>query len=203
MGRRDDNSGKNPESWRVFCAIELPSDIRQRIKDHIDELRRKIPDHQASWSRVDNIHLTIKFFGDIPRNRIGQISAAAIRVIKDFPAFEIYVSGAGAFPKASHPKVLWIGVNDEQGNLAKLQEQFEGECAVEGFQKEDRAFRPHLTVARIRGPKGARALAEANQMLGFKAIKLPVNEILVFRSELSSQGSKYTAISRHKLSDML
>src|SRR6185295_3193602 len=123
MGRRDDNSGIQPESWRVFCAIELPSDLRQRIKDHSEALRRRIPDHQASWSRVDNIHLTIKFFGSVPRTRIDQISAAATRAVKDFPAFEIDVSGSGAFPKASHPRVIWIGVNDQQGNLAKLEER--------------------------------------------------------------------------------
>ena len=69
----------------------------------------------------------------------------------------------------------------------------------EGFTKEERAFSPHLTIARIRKPEGARKLAEVNNSLGFEAMDLQVNELVVFRSELSSKGSKYTALSRHGL----
>ena len=95
--------------------------------------------------------------------------------------------------------MLWIGVNDPSGQLTDLQQQFENECAKEGFPKEERAFRPHLTLARIRKTQGARRLAKVHEGIEFKPVEFSVSELLLFRSELSSEGSKYTIISRHGL----
>ena len=104
-----------------------------------------------------------------------------------------------AWPKPSRAQVLWIGVNDPSGQLAALQKTLEKEFAVAGFEKDDRAFKPHLTIARIRRPEGARQLAGAHLQTTFQPQEIRLNEIVVFRSELSPQGSKYTAVSRHKL----
>jgi 2'-5' RNA ligase len=191
------------QPFRTFCAIELSSRIRSRIQQQIDNLRAAIPKHHASWARVENLHLTIKFFGEVEQSKIARIASAAARAIDNLSRFETSISGTGAFPKTSQPRVLWIGIEDQTGKLRELHEEFEKECATEGFSKEERGFRPHLTIARIRKPEGARALAELNQKLGFESMSLEVNELVVFRSELSSKGSKYTALSRHKLSDKL
>ena len=91
--------------------------------------------------------------------------------------------------------MLWIGVSDPSGQLSALQEKFENECAAEGFPKENRAYRPHLTIARLRKPEGARNLAEAHLRMQFAAIDVELKELVVFRSELSPKGSKYTVIS--------
>ena len=96
--------------------------------------------------------------------------------------------------------MLWIGVDDPSGRLSALQMRLEEEFAAEGFPKEDRAFRPHLTIARLRKPEGSRRLAETHLQTGFKKTQITVSEFVVFRSELSSKGSRYTAISRHELS---
>ncbi|HEY6804488.1 MAG TPA: RNA 2',3'-cyclic phosphodiesterase [Pyrinomonadaceae bacterium] len=191
-----------PDHYRTFAAIELPGNIRDRIQQHINELKSKVPESHPSWTQVDNIHLTIKFFGNVETNKIADITEAATRVSKNFTRFKIAVGGTGAFPKPGQPRVLWIGIEDLENKLAELQRSFENECAMAGFTKEDRDFRPHLTIARIRKPEGARGLAEVNNELGFEAMELTVNELVVFRSELSSQGSKYTALSRHPLSDV-
>jgi len=188
---------------RTFCAIELSPAIRSRIQQHIERLRAALPESQASWARVENIHLTIKFFGNVEQEKIARIASAATRAIDNLSSFQISISGTGAFPKTSQPRVLWIGIEDHSAKLAEFHERFENECATEGFPKEGRTFRPHLTIARIRKPEGARALAELNQKLGFESMALTVNELVVFRSELSSKGSKYTVLSRHKLSDEL
>ncbi len=119
--------------WRVFCAVELPDAVRAGLEDHIVRLRKEVPDAAASWSRVDNIHLTLKFFGNVEVKRIQRISEAAERAVKEFSAFQIGVGETGVFPRASRPQVLWIGVNDSSGQLSALQEKFENECAVEGF----------------------------------------------------------------------
>jgi len=188
---------------RTFCAIELPANIHQQIQKHVDRLRAAVPENHASWTRVENIHLTLKFFGNVEQNKTPLIANAATRAVLSCSPFTISIAGAGAFPKTSQARVLWIGVEDPSGKLGELQERFENECAMEGFEKEVRNFRPHLTIARLRNPKGARELAETHQSLTFKAVNLTVNELVIFRSELSSKGSRYTALSRHQLSDTL
>jgi len=169
--------------------------VRARLEDHISKLRKEVPDAAASWSRVENIHLTLKFFGKVEVNRIQRISEAAERAAKQFPAFQISVGGTGVFPRPSRPQVLWIGVSDPSGQLSDLQEKFENECAVEGFEKENCSYRPHLTIARLRKPEGARHLAEAHLRMEFEPIEIDLKQLIVFRSELSPKGSKYTVIS--------
>ena len=181
--------------WRVFCAVELPDVVRAGLEDHILRLRKEVPEAAASWSRVENIHLTLKFFGNVEVNRIEKISAAAERVVKQFSTFPIAVGETGVFPRPSRPQVLWIGVNDPSGQLSALQEKFENECAAQGFEKEDRAYRPHLTIARLRKPESARSLSDAHLKLQFAPVQVAVKELVVFRSELSPKGSKYTVIS--------
>ena len=182
--------------WRVFCAVELPDVVRTRLADHVLRLRKEVPEAAASWSRVENIHLTLKFFGNVEVKRIEKISEAAERVVKQFSTVQISVGGTGVFPRPSRPQVLWIGVSDPSGQLTALQTSFENECAVEGFEKEDRAYRPHLTIARLRKPEGARDLADTHLQMQFDPIEVRLKELVVFRSELSSKGSRYTPISR-------
>lgn len=184
-------------TWRLFCAVELPSKVRARLENHVRQLRAEAPDVAASWTRVENIHLTLKFFGNVDVKRIADISSAASRAAQQFSAFEIEIGGTGVFPKPSRAQVLWIGVNDASGRLSALQKELEKEFASLGFETEDRAFKPHLTIARLRRPEGARPLAEAHLKLQFPSQKITLNEVVVFRSELSSKGSKYTAISNH------
>ena len=191
---------KEQEVWRVFCAVELPDDVRKRLHDHIQQLRKDVSDVAASWSRVENIHLTLKFFGNVAVDRITTIADAAARAAREFSSFQIGVGGTGVFPRPSRAQVLWIGVSDPSGKLAALQQRLENECAAEGFEKEDRAYRPHLTIARIRKPEGARRLADAHLQMEFKPAEIEIKGLVVFRSELSSKGSRYTAISNHKLS---
>ena len=186
-------------SWRVFCAVELPEEVRRQLEEHILKLRKAVPDVAASWSRVENIHLTLKFFGNVALDRIPAISEAASRAVAEFSSFPIGVGNTGVFPKPSRAQVLWIGVSDPSGKLSALQERLENECAAEGFPKEDRAYHPHLTIARIRRPEGAKRLAHAHLQMQFPTTNIELNELVVFRSELSPKGSKYTAISKHPI----
>lgn len=185
--------------WRLFCAIDLTSKARDRVVQHVANLREKVPEASASWSRAENIHLTIKFIGEVAPTRAADLSQAACRAIAGMTRFEFELEGAGSFPKQGPPKVLWIGIVDALGKLSELYRRLEEECARGGFAKEPRAFHPHLTVARLRKPHGARTLAAAHKELGFQSLTVPVTELLVIRSELSSQGSKYTVVSRHEL----
>ena len=189
------------EEWRTFCAVELPDNVRERLREHIQRLREAVPEAAASWTRVENIHLTLKFFGNVDVDRIPAISGAASRAVKEFSPFQIGVGSTGVFPKPSRPQVLWIGVSDPSGKLSSLQRQLENECAREGFDKEDRTYRPHLTIARLRKPDGARRLADTHLQMKFEPSEITIKQLVVFRSELSSKGSKYTALFRQDLHD--
>lgn len=194
------NEDFHPSTWRVFCAIEFPAAVSLRATEHIKRLREQFPDSSASWNRDGRFHLTLKFIGEIPPTSVARLSLAAERATANLSSFDLTVNGAGTFPKKGSPKVLWLGVDDPTGQLATLQTRLEQECARESLGKEDRSFHPHLTLARVRKQQGALELADYHKEMGFPALEAPVTELLVIRSELSSQGSKYTTISKHPLS---
>ena len=209
-------------SYRTFIAIEIPPDIRRRIKEHIDQLRAVFPDVRASWTREDNLHLTLKFLGNVPVTRIPALSNAVAAAAHEIKPFDLAICDCGTFPPHGRPKVLWIGCADvpsashslDAGSagfqsasshsplplaLSSLHAAVEDRCAAAGFEREPRSFHPHLTIARLRESKGSRALAEHHKQLGFPAQTFTVSELVVFRSELSSKGSKHTALARHEL----
>jgi 2'-5' RNA ligase len=185
------------EEWRTFCAIELPADVQAQLANHAQQLREAVSDAGASWSKPENIHLTLKFFGNVAKERLTRISDAAARVASEFSPFQIRIGGTGVFPRRSRPQVLWVGVEDASGRMSELQQRLEEEFAAEGFAKEDRGFRPHLTIARLRRPDDARQLAEAHIQSKFDFTEIRVNEFFLFRSQLSPKGSVYTVISKH------
>jgi len=185
------------EQWRVFCAIDLPEELRERLMARTVSLRKAVPEAQASWSRPGNIHLTVKFVGEIPQTRVVDLSSAAANAAAGVESFPISVRESGVFPPHGAPRVLWIGIEDLEGKLGELYRTLEEECAKVGFKKETRHFHPHLTLARLRNPQHARALAAAHQSMEFEPADISVSELLVIRSELSSAGSKYTVVSRH------
>lgn len=186
------------EEWRSFCAIELPSEVREQLAAHAKQLREAVPQASASWSKPENVHLTLKFFGNVAKERLPVLSEAATRVAGDFSPFQIKIGGTGVFPRRSRPQVLWIGVEDSSGQLSELQQRLEEAFAREGFAKEDRGYRPHLTIARLRKPEDARELAEAHIRSKFSLIAMPVTSFVLFRSQLSPKGSTYTVISEHR-----
>jgi 2'-5' RNA ligase len=219
------------DSYRTFIAIELPRELRVRVIEHIDRLRRDVPDVRASWLREGNLHLTLKFLGNVSVTRIADVSDAITRAVSDCTPFALTVGGCGVFPPRGRPNVLWIGVlpsrrstddgsyrgfsqhpipntqnpefprhrtPDTRDPLFLLYSAIEDACATAGFPPEQRAFHPHLTIARLR-KAGERRLAQAHQSLGFAPDTFSVSEVVVFKSELLREGSKHTPISRHAL----
>lgn len=184
------------DTWRVFCAIDLPPDLKQKLADHIDQLKRTT-DVNSGWTRPKNIHLTIKFLGNISPSGVAKLSEAASRAVKSVRSFKLSAAHCGVFPTHGSPRVLWIGITDSSGDLGRLHARLDEECEAAGFPKETRAFHPHLTLARIRNPANARGLAVAHRGLEFPSTEFEVNELLVIRSELGQGVSKYTTISRH------
>ncbi|MBC7909547.1 MAG: RNA 2',3'-cyclic phosphodiesterase [Pyrinomonadaceae bacterium] len=199
FGEEQQRTQAKPERWRVFFAVELPANLRERAAEHIACLRDALPEVRAGWEREEKMHLTLKFLGEIGTSRFASLSSAAELAAQNFQPFTCGIENAGTFPERGQPRVLWLGVSDASGNLARLQQALENECARAGFAREERAFRPHLTLARVRAPKGARRLAELHQEMGFELMEFPVTEMVLIRSERRPEGSRYTVISRHSL----
>jgi len=191
-------------TYRTFIAIELPAQLRALLKDHIDRLRAAFPEVRASWSRQDSLHLTLKFLGEVPVTRISGLSAACEAATHSLDSFALEISDCGTFPPTGKPKVLWIGVanpgeRNQPNALTLLHAAVEDACDRVGFAREPRAYHPHLTIARLRETKDSRALAEYHRQTGFAPATFTVSELVLFKSELSSKGSKHTALSRHEL----
>jgi len=187
------------ETWRVFCAIDLPPDLKQKLANHISHLRQATG-VKAGWMRPDNIHLTIKFLGEIPVSAVEKLSLAVARAVTHLAPFKLTAENCGVFPTHGPPRVLWLGITDDGKRLARLHERLEEECEAAGFPKETRPFHPHLTLARIRHSSNARSLGAAHRALKFEPAEIDVTELLVIRSELGKDGSKYSLISKHVLS---
>jgi 2'-5' RNA ligase len=187
--------------YRTFIAIELSRDLRARVTEHISVLRRELPEVRASWTREENLHLTLKFLGNVPVADISKLSLAIEAAARENHSFEFTVSGCGSFPPHGTPKVLWIGITDGLSQITRLCEAVERECERAGFPREARAFRPHLTIARLRSSSGAKEVARAHVARSFASSSVRVKEVCVMRSELSSKGSRYTALSLHRLAE--
>jgi 2'-5' RNA ligase len=210
------------DTYRTFIAIELPRALRAKLIEHIAQLRRELPDTRASWSREDNLHLTLKFLGNVPGSEIPKLSAAIARAVSGMKPFELTVASCGVFPPRGRPNVLWIGVEDGsagilpagRGHLARtslsetiltpsplalFHQRIEDECANVGFAREPRSFHPHLTIARLRKTGDERRLAEGHKNFAFPPETFSVSEVVVFKSDLLPQGSRHTPISRHPL----
>lgn len=185
---------------RVFCAVELPAVVRARAAEHIARLREVAQDVRASWEREEKMHITLKFLGEIEAARVVNLHSAAERAVGCVEPFALSIEGTGAFPTHGLPRVLWLGVADTSGGLARLQRFLEDECQHEGVARDEKRFHPHLTIARMRHPPGAKRLAALHREMNFKTEPFTITELIVLRSDVGPRGSSYTEISRHHLS---
>jgi 2'-5' RNA ligase len=175
---------------RTFICIEIPETIKERIAELQRALRRI--DSRVSWTKPSNIHLTLKFLGDVSESRIDSVRLATERAAISIAPFEIEVGGAGCFPSPRAPRVLWIGLVTLPDALKQLHERLEAELFREGFPREAKRFAPHLTIGRVRDPRNGSRLAEELQATGFASEKYGAGEIIVMSSELRPTGSVYT-----------
>ena len=149
-----DSAGNKGDSGliRSFLAIELPATIQANI-GKIEEAA-KTTSADVRWVSPGRIHLTLKFFGNIEELKIDSIAAAIRGPVSAAKPFHLNVRGTGAFPNLRSPRIIWIGLVDEEGRLAALQKEVESSLEKIGFEPEDRPFRPHLTLARVKSSRG-------------------------------------------------
>jgi RNA 2',3'-cyclic 3'-phosphodiesterase len=184
------NDPNHAELIRTFVCIDISESIKERIAALQDELRRL--DAQVSWVRPANIHLTLKFLGDVAKARIPQVIQAVQHTTGSCSPFQVEVQGTGCFPSPRRPSVLWIGLKEIPEALARLHRTIEDELAKAGFAREAKPFNPHLTIGRIRNPRNASVLAESLIKRGFEGESFSAHEVIVMKSQLDPRGATYT-----------
>jgi 2'-5' RNA ligase len=182
---------------RTFICIELPETLKSKIGQVQDSLKQH--GGNVSWTRPQNIHLTLKFLGDVEEIRIAGIAAAIEEVVGKYPTFTLIPSGQGVFPTPKAPRVFWVGVKDESNTLPELAREIEERLEEFGFEKEKRRFTPHLTIGRARQPNKAAELGKAFLETNFSAEPFEATEIIVMQSELNPAGSIYTPLHHAEL----
>jgi 2'-5' RNA ligase len=178
---------------RAFIAIDLPESIRAALRHKQASFRAVCPD--ARWTQPEGIHLTLKFLGEISDRQVRE-ACESLKKLGGFEAFAVGLKGFGFFPDARRPRVFWTGVEAPAG-LIRLVEQVEGAMRSIGFAREERAFRPHLTLARFRVPQPQPALQALLSQQGEKELgNFEVSEFFLFESKLSPQGAEYRKVER-------
>lgn len=186
------------ETIRTFIAIEIPTEIQAKLSDLQADLSKFI--QRASWVKKGNIHLTLKFLGDVSTHRIESISSVLKQIAAAHAPFEMNFSGVGAFPNVRRPRVIWVGMTDGADHAARLAEDIENSLQPLGFEREKRGFTPHLTLARIRRPTNLGAVS--NKFSQYTALDIPslqVAQFALIRSQLHPRGAIYTPLEKFVL----
>jgi len=181
------------ETLRAFIALDMPPEIKAALANYAQPL--KSLRGRVSWVKSENLHLTLKFLGDIPVNRVDEIAAALQEIAATVTTFSATISGSGAFPNDEHPRVLWVGLNEDGGTLQNLVRALEARLQRLGFAPEKKRFTPHLTIGRVKDariPEVIRGLKEKP----FAAISAQFDEIIFMQSELHPAGSIYTPLRK-------
>jgi 2'-5' RNA ligase len=184
---------------RTFIAIETAEALRHRATELARALVGAAPDFK--WTPTEKLHWTLQFLGDVDDLEIPSVCRAVAEVAARHASFELQAAGAGAFPSADRPRTLWIGAGEGSKTLAELQQAIEGALKQMGFRGEERRFVPHLTLGRAGRHVNPRSLApELAACAEFDAGTMIVDEVVVFASRLSREGSTYEALGRAPLS---
>jgi 2'-5' RNA ligase len=175
---------------RAFLAIDLPASLRPVLSWAQEELKKSGAD--IKWVPVGNIHITLKFFGNITDVQVDDISEAVTAMAAGQPPFTLTVTDAGAFPSPKNPRVVWLGVGGELDVAREFHRRLEIAFASLGFAPEDRPFSPHLTLGRVKSPAGRAELTQGLVNLPPpEAPPFQVGEIVLFRSNLTPRGAAY------------
>jgi 2'-5' RNA ligase len=189
----------NRRNRRLFVALEPPDAVRRRVAALAVELRRAAgrAADDVRWVPPENVHLTLQFLGAVPEERVGDVEAAVRAAAGQARPLSLEVRGAGGFPNARRPRVLWAGLEGDTAALAELVRELGRRLAPLGFPPEERPFSAHLTLGRARDTRGAPGLAGA---LAHAAEAPPAPwraaEVVLFESHLSPRGPRYEPLAR-------
>ncbi len=183
---------------RTFVGVDIGSDIRARVASLQKKLAAIEPD--VKWTETENLHITLCFLGEVDDREIPTVCRLVQGAAKGHAPFPMTVETVGAFPHLRTPRILWVGVNDGADVLTALHDGLEPGFEGLGYRREERRYKPHVTLGRVRGDKtGPKLAAALAAQANWHAGETTVQEILVMGSHLGPQGPRYTVLGRAKL----
>lgn len=182
---------------RAFIALEIPPALRKVIEEKTAGLRQAADASLVRWIQPGNLHLTLKFLGDVSSATIPFITQALTAEAARFEAFELQLGRLGAFPTSKRPRVIWVGIQAPAA-LETLQRDVEAATVRLGYPSEDRPFSPHLTIGRVKAHLPARDLERIHAAVESHPLgtlgRAGVNAVHLIKSELHPSGSVYTKL---------
>jgi len=182
---------------RAFIAIDLSPEIRNQLDELLQNYRAQLPNIPIRWVAAQNIHLTLKFLGDVSVSNLSLLTEMIQKEISSHHQFDISVGGSGAFPNLRQPRVVWVGV-EAPPELTMIQNGIEVTTARLGYLLEERPFSPHLTLGRVSrnaSSQDVKAISKAleSTRVGFLGATC-VEKVHLYRSDLQPTGAVYTQI---------
>lgn len=185
---------------RLFFALPAPPEVQAAASRVIERLRGA---GEVKWVDPPLLHLTLKFLGEVPEERLEEITKAAVETANTAANFVLECGGIGAFPHPRRPRVVWLGIGGAGAEkLGRLAESLDRRLAKVGFAREEREFRPHLTLGRVKGPKGLPDLAKRLEREAKgepERVSWPVSELILVQSQLRRTGPIYTPVEHFSL----
>lgn len=181
---------------RIFIAIEVSSEIARAAHELVERLARAR--ETVRWVQPENMHLTLKFLGEVEDVRTIDVCRAVQAAVEPFASFPFRCGGVGAFPNASRPRTVWIGLDQGEAPMIALQESVDRALYDIGFPLESRRFHPHLTLGRVK--RECRDLPKLlDQFEGFEAGGMLARQVAIVASKLESSGPVYTKLGHADL----
>ncbi len=182
---------------RTFVGIDI--DAGHDFRNLYQEIRNALEGEKIRWTRPENLHITLHFFGDTPEKKIPLIKTILDATAKHNDPFHFRVTGAGVFRSPHHPRVFWLGLEETAG-MAAIQEELSEKLASSGFDADARPFRPHLTLGRMKRINNRdHLIAVLDQYRKTEFMTVHVSGITFYESTLTAKGSVYEVISHHLL----
>ncbi len=186
---------------RCFIAIDIDDKIRKAIADLQKKIDSKIDIKQGDvkWVEPENIHLTLKFLGEIEDEQAAEVCEISKQAAEAYKSFTLDIESVGSFGGRS-AKVVWVGARKGADELISLQKDLDGRLEEAGYPKEEREFSTHLTLCRVRNPKAGFKLADVcKTFTDYKLGSISIDAVRVYQSQLTPAGPIYTVLGNYKL----
>ena len=193
----DKRTGGHPDTYRLFIAISLPERVKDEIEKAQNELRGAVPEGSVRWTKRGQLHLTLKFLGNVEAQRLEALASELARACEQFGALRLRARQIGFFPGHRRPRVVWAGVDDLPERLPVLQRTVEAATAGFTGEEPEKTFTGHVTLGRCKAIQRPHAemLAKAAKTMERRFFgEWTADRIEIIRSELGSGGSRYTTL---------
>ena len=183
---------------RTFVALSVNDEIRHRAAELAKSLRTHADD--VRWTRPENYHWTLQFVGDVSDGQLSELCARVAEGVVDFEPFALAARGVGAFPSSARPRTLWLGAGQGYEEVVELHAAVESSLASMDLRSENRKYVPHITLGRVGRMRSARRLAAMiDKFTDFEAGETVAEEVIVFASQMTRDGSRYHVVGRAAL----